>query len=197
MPRHLQATPSGDGLRIGVALARFNQSVTDLLLAGALAALARHGVADDAIDVATVPGAFELPLCAQRLAATGRYDALVCLGAVVRGETPHFDAEGDVQAFARELVDGVAAHRERIDALIAASAEHWRLPRLSRVDLSLLRLATFELLARADIPASVTIDEAIEIARRFGSEDSPAFVNGVLDHIAQVLGVKERQRGTD
>src|SRR5207244_3983058 len=66
-------------------------SVTDLLLAGALAALARHGVADDAIDVATVPGAFELPLCAQRLAATGRYDALVCLGAVVRGETPHFD----------------------------------------------------------------------------------------------------------
>src|SRR5205809_5741 len=104
----------------------------------------------------------------------------------------HFDAEGDVQAFARELVDGVAAHRERIDALIAASAEHWRLPRLSRVDLSLLRLATFELLARADIPASVTIDEAIEIARRFGSEDSPAFVNGVLDHIAQVLAVKEK-----
>ena len=96
-----------------------------------------------------------------------------------------------VQAFARELVDGVAAHRERIDALIAASAEHWRLPRLSRVDLSLLRLATFELLARADIPASVTIDEAIEIARRFGSEDSPAFVNGVLDHIALVLGVKK------
>jgi len=76
VPRHLQATPSGEGLRIGVALARFNQSVTDLLLAGALDALARHGVADDAIDVATVPGAFELPLC---------------LGAVVRGETPHFD----------------------------------------------------------------------------------------------------------
>ena len=102
--------------------------------------------------------------------------------------------ELDAQVFARELVDGVAAHRERIDALIAASAEHWRLPRLSRVDLSLLRLATFELLARADIPASVTIDEAIEIARRFGSEDSPAFVNGVLDHIAQVLGVKEKPK---
>jgi len=91
VPRHLQATPSGEGLRIGVALARFNQSVTDLLLAGALDALARHGVADEAIDVATVPGAFELPLCAQRMASTGRYDALVCLGAVVRGETPHFD----------------------------------------------------------------------------------------------------------
>ena len=106
----------------------------------------------------------------------------------------YFDAEREVQAFARELVDGVAAHRERIDALIAASAEHWRLPRLSRVDLSLLRLATFELLGRPDIPASVTIDEAIEIARRFGSEDSPAFVNGVLDHIAQVLGVKEKPK---
>jgi len=105
--------------------------------------------------------------------------------------------ELEVRVFARELVDGVAAHRERIDALIAASAEHWRLPRLSRVDLSLLRLATFELLARADIPASVTIDEAIEIARRFGSEDSPAFVNGVLDHIAQVLGVKEKPKSPE
>jgi len=104
---------------------------------------------------------------------------------------------GEVEVFARELVDGVAAHRERIDALIAASAEHWRLPRLSRVDLSLLRLATFELLGRADIPASVTIDEAIEIARRFGSEDSPAFVNGVLDHIAQVLGVKEKPKSPE
>jgi len=91
VPRHFKATPSGDGLRIGVALARFNQSVTELLLAGTLDALVRHGVAEDAIDVATVPGAFELPLCAQRLASTGRYDALVCLGAVVRGETPHFD----------------------------------------------------------------------------------------------------------
>jgi 6,7-dimethyl-8-ribityllumazine synthase len=91
VPRHLNATASGEGLRIGIALARFNQSVTDRLLAGALEALAAHGVADDLVDVVTVPGAFELPLCAQRMAATGRYDALVCLGAVVRGETPHFD----------------------------------------------------------------------------------------------------------
>jgi 6,7-dimethyl-8-ribityllumazine synthase len=91
VPRHLQASPSGDGLRIGIALARFNRAVTDRLLSGALEALTAHGVADDAIDVASVPGAFELPLCAQRLATSGRYDALVCLGAVVRGETPHFD----------------------------------------------------------------------------------------------------------
>ena len=108
MPRHLQATPTGTGLRIGVALARFNQAVTDQLLAGTLDALTRHGVADDAIDVATVPGAFELPLCAQRLAATGRYDALVCLGAVVRGETPHFDfVAGEA---ARGLADVARAH---------------------------------------------------------------------------------------
>jgi len=91
MPRHWQGEPAGSGLRIGVAVARFNQAVTDRLLAGAIEALIEHGVAEDAIDVASVPGAFELPLTAQRLAMTGRYDALVCLGAVIRGETPHFE----------------------------------------------------------------------------------------------------------
>ena len=113
MPRHLQATPSGTGLRIGVALARFNQAVTDQLLAGTLDALVRHGVADDAIDVASVPGAFELPLCAQRLAATGRYDALVCLGAVVRGETPHFEF------VAGEAARGIADVARRHDLPVA------------------------------------------------------------------------------
>ncbi|HZP40147.1 MAG TPA: transcription antitermination factor NusB [Candidatus Binatia bacterium] len=103
-------------------------------------------------------------------------------------------AADDAVRFARELVEGVRANRERVDALISESAEHWRLPRLSRVDLSLLRLGTYELLARPEIPASVTINEAIEIARRFGSEDSPAFVNGVLDHVAAVLGVKEKAK---
>jgi 6,7-dimethyl-8-ribityllumazine synthase len=91
MVRHFDSTVAGAGLRVGIALARFNQAVTQGLLDGALTALVEHGVAEDAVDVATVPGAFELPICAQRLAATGRYDALVCLGAVVRGDTPHFD----------------------------------------------------------------------------------------------------------
>ena len=109
MPRHLDAKPEGEGLRIGVALARFNQAVTDRLLAGALEALTGHGVADDAIDVATVPWAFELPLCVQRLAATGRYDAIVCLGAVVRGETPHFDF---VAGEAARGIAEVQVHRE-------------------------------------------------------------------------------------
>jgi N utilization substance protein B len=104
----------------------------------------------------------------------------------------HFPGPPDAQEFARELVDGVRENRERIDALIAESAEHWRISRLSRVDLNLLRLATFELLERPDIPSSVTINEAIEIARRFGSGDSAGFVNGVLDHVAGVLGVKEK-----
>jgi 6,7-dimethyl-8-ribityllumazine synthase len=113
MPRTLQAPVDGEGLRIGVALARFNQGVTDRLLAGALEALGKHGVADDAIDVVTVPGAFELPLCAQRLATTGRYDALVCLGAVVRGETPHFDY------VAGEAARGIAEVSRRHDLPIA------------------------------------------------------------------------------
>ena len=106
----------------------------------------------------------------------------------------HFNRGEQVDDFARELVEGVLANRARIDELISESAERWRLPRLSRVDLSLLRLATFEFLARPEIPASVTINEAIEIARRFGSDDSAAFVNGVLDAIATVLGVKEREK---
>ena len=106
----------------------------------------------------------------------------------------HFNPGDEAEGFARELVEGVLQHRERIDGLIGEHAQHWRLPRLSRVDLSLLRLATFELLARPEIPASVTINEAIEIARRFGSEDSAAFVNGVLDAIATALGSKGREK---
>ena len=101
----------------------------------------------------------------------------------------HFDPEADPEngGFAREIVAGVRADLERIDGLIAAAAEHWRLPRLSRVDLNLLRLGVYELLERPEIPASVTLDEAVEIARRFGSQESAAFVNGVLDHIARQL----------
>lgn len=81
----------GATLRIGVVVSRFNSAVTDRLLAGAIDGLKRHGVADEDIVVVKVPGAFEIPACAQALAASGRFAALVCLGAVVRGETPHFD----------------------------------------------------------------------------------------------------------
>lgn len=103
----------------------------------------------------------------------------------------HCEASADARAFGAELVDGVLAERGRIDALIAESSEHWRLGRLSTVDLNILRVGTYELLCRKDVPASVAIDEAIEIAKRFGSDESGTFVNGVLDHVASTLGAKE------
>jgi 6,7-dimethyl-8-ribityllumazine synthase len=81
----------GAGLRIGLVVARFNEAVTLRLLEGARTALERHGVRDEDVDVAWVPGAFELPLIAKQLADSRRYDAVVCLGAVIRGETAHFD----------------------------------------------------------------------------------------------------------
>ena len=82
---------TGSGLRFGIAVSRFNEFISTRLLDGALDNLRRHDVADDDVEVAWAPGAFELPLVAARLAASGRYDAVICLGAVIRGGTPHFD----------------------------------------------------------------------------------------------------------
>jgi 6,7-dimethyl-8-ribityllumazine synthase len=84
-------TPSGHGRRLAVLASRFNDSITSRLADGAMDALVRHGVAAADIDLVWVPGAWELPLAARRLMATERYDAVVALGAVIRGETPHFD----------------------------------------------------------------------------------------------------------
>ena len=81
----------GEGLRFGVVVSRFNELITSKLLGGAMDALIRHGVSEDAIEVAWVPGAFEIPLVTKRLASTRRFDAVLCLGAVIRGSTPHFD----------------------------------------------------------------------------------------------------------
>ncbi len=86
--------------------------------------------------------------------------------------------------FAEELVKGVREKREEIDSKIAGKSKNWSIARMSRVDLNILRLAIFELLFRADIPRNVTINEAVEIAKKFGTEDSPAFVNGILDEVA-------------
>lgn len=80
-----------NNVRIGIVCARFNELVVNKLLGGALDTLHRHDVQDDNIDVAWCPGAFEIPLIAQKMVETGRYDAVICLGAVIRGETPHFD----------------------------------------------------------------------------------------------------------
>jgi N utilization substance protein B len=106
----------------------------------------------------------------------------------------HFQSPLDARGFAIELVQGVLAQREEIDRLLEDAAEHWSLSRLSRVDLNVLRVATYELLQRNErVPASVVIDEAIEIARRYGGEESSQFVNGVLDQIVGRLGVRERR----
>ncbi len=91
MTRTLSGRMDGTGLRVGIVVARFNEFVTRPLLDGALDTLRRHGVADGDIDVAWVPGSFEIPLVARRMAEGGRYDAVICLGAVIRGQTPHFE----------------------------------------------------------------------------------------------------------
>lgn len=80
-----------EGLKFGIVAARFNEFITDKLVSGAMDALLRHGATEDNIEIAWVPGAFEIPLVAQKMAESKRYDAVICLGAVIRGATPHFD----------------------------------------------------------------------------------------------------------
>lgn len=82
---------NGSGLRVAIACGRFNEFITDRLLSGARDALRRHGVDDGSVDIAWAPGAYELPLVAQRFAESGDYDAVICLGAVIRGATSHYD----------------------------------------------------------------------------------------------------------
>ncbi len=91
-----------EGQRIGIVAARFNEFITSKLLGGAVDAFVRHGGEDGKIDVAWVPGAFEVPLVAKKMAETGKYDAVVCLGAVIRGATPRFDM------VANEATKGIA-----------------------------------------------------------------------------------------
>jgi 6,7-dimethyl-8-ribityllumazine synthase len=80
-----------EGLKFGIVAARFNEFITSKLVGGALDALYRHGASEDDVEIAWVPGAFEIPLVAQKMAESKRYDAVICLGAVIRGATPHFD----------------------------------------------------------------------------------------------------------
>jgi len=91
MPKFYEGKLDAKGLKIGIVVARFNSFIAERLLDGALDALIRHGADDKNIEVARVPGAFEIPLTTARMAQSGKYDALICLGAVIRGSTPHFD----------------------------------------------------------------------------------------------------------
>ena len=103
MAQLIEGRLDASGLRFGIVVSRFNTFISERLLEGPLDALRRHSADDDAITVVRVPGAFEIPLTAQRLAATGDHDALICLGAVIRGATPHFDH------VAAEVTKGIAA----------------------------------------------------------------------------------------
>lgn len=91
MPNVYEGKISGEGKKVGVIVSRFNDFISDRLLSGALDALARHGTNDEDIDIVKVPGSFEIPLMAKKMAQRGKYDAIICLGAVIRGSTPHFE----------------------------------------------------------------------------------------------------------
>ena len=102
MARLFEGVLLGKGLKFGIVVSRFNEFITKKLLEGAQDALLRHGVGEGDIDIAWVPGAFEIPLVAKNLAQSQRYDAVICLGAVVRGTTPHFEY------IAAEVTKGIA-----------------------------------------------------------------------------------------
>ncbi|MBA3846703.1 MAG: 6,7-dimethyl-8-ribityllumazine synthase [Planctomycetes bacterium] len=91
MPHTITGDLKGEGHRIALAVARFNGQVVEHLVGGAVDGLVRHGVGEDAITIVRCPGSWELPLVCRKLAASGKYDAVIALGAVIRGETPHFD----------------------------------------------------------------------------------------------------------
>ncbi|MGO4107409.1 6,7-dimethyl-8-ribityllumazine synthase [Paenibacillus sp. YAF4_2] len=103
MPNVFEGNVIAEGLRFGVVVGRFNEFISGKLLGGALDAFKRHGAEDSNVDIAWVPGAFEIPLIAQKMAESGKYDAVITLGAVIRGSTPHFDF------VCNEAAKGVAA----------------------------------------------------------------------------------------
>ena len=109
MSKIIEGKKDAQGLKIGIVVSRYNHFITEKLLDGALDGFKSHGGDDDNVTIVRVPGAFEIPLIADKLAASGRYDGLVCLGAVIRGDTPHFDYVCD--AVTRGIGAAVQAHK--------------------------------------------------------------------------------------
>jgi 6,7-dimethyl-8-ribityllumazine synthase len=103
MPKTLEGKISAEGLRFAIVVSRFNDFISSKLVEGAMDALNRHGASDEKMTLVKVPGSFEIPLVAKRLAQSGKFDAIICLGAVIRGATPHFDY------VAAEVSKGIAA----------------------------------------------------------------------------------------
>ncbi|GAB4303583.1 MAG: transcription antitermination factor NusB [Desulfuromonadia bacterium] len=112
--------------------------------------------------------------------------------AMIDGDTPCDN--GPVLSFSDELIKGVSSSLTEIDPLISSTSSSWSISRIGRVERAILRLAVYELLHRPDIPVSVVINEAIEIAKRYGTAESPAFVNGILDEIATTLDRRDRRK---
>jgi N utilization substance protein B len=105
-----------------------------------------------------------------------------------------FEADPEGRRYADEIVRGVAESLPDIDKRLTGASTNWRIERMARVDRNLLRLGTWELMFRHDIPRAVVLDEAVELAKSFGTDESSAFVNGVLDRIANDLGRKDEAR---
>jgi transcription antitermination factor NusB len=99
----------------------------------------------------------------------------------------NFNPVKSIRPFSKKLVLGVCERKAELDSLIIRASKNWRLERMSYLDRSILRMATFEILCMEDIPPKVTIDEAVEIGKRFGTEDSSSFINGILDNIYNTL----------
>jgi N utilization substance protein B len=110
------------------------------------------------------------------------------LGSEEAGEPPVAEINGELSPFAAVLVESALERRDEIDALLSAALQNWDLRRLGAVDRAVLRLAVAELMTRSDVPAAVTINEAIEIARSLASAESARFANGVLDRVRKELG---------
>lgn len=104
-----------------------------------------------------------------------------------------FEADPEGRSYADACVRGVTENLEAIDARVGAASQNWRMSRMSRVDRNLLRLGTWELMFRPDVPRAVILDEAVELAKSYGSEESSGFVNGVLDRVANDVGRKDER----
>jgi N utilization substance protein B len=102
----------------------------------------------------------------------------------------NFQVNKKAIVYARELLHGIAERRAEIDNLIREHSEHWRLERMTLVDAAILRIGVFELSARPDVPATVVINEALEVASRYSAEDAASFINGILDAVRKKLGRK-------
>jgi N utilization substance protein B len=100
----------------------------------------------------------------------------------------------DTKEFCEDLVRGAIEHSDEIDSLIEETSSHWKLGRMAVVDRNIIRMAVYEFLYRDDIPANVTINEAIELGKKFGTEESGAFINGILDKIAETIPLRKTER---